>query len=190
MATASRDLTGEVPDPALFWRWVGRATRPVVGWMLTGVGALALLVGYLGISREAIVAKQIPYLISGGIGGLGLLILGAVFLGTEDVRRDTARLDRLESMVEQLHAALLIADPAAAREIVTAAPASSVITTKVDVAAPATDDVVVLPQGKSFHRAECPMVEGKPRAQTVPAGRASSSGLVPCRLCAPCSTSS
>jgi hypothetical protein len=183
MATESRDL----PDPALFWRWVGRATRPVVGWVLTGVGALALLVGYLGISREAIVAKQIPYLISGGIGGLALLIIGAVFLGTEDVRRDAARLDRLEAMVERLHAALLVADPDAARDIV-AAPATATM----DTTAPATPvpavngtGVVVLPQGRSFHRADCPMVEGKPKAQSVPAERASSRGLVPCRLCEP-----
>jgi hypothetical protein len=144
-----------------------------------------LLVGYLGISREAIVAKQIPYLISGGIGGLALLIIGAVFLGTEDVRRDAARLDRLESMVEQLHAALLVADPAAAREIVTA-PATVDVSTNgqggvldappTAAAAPSLpterDRVVVLPQGKSFHRADCPMVEGKAKAQALSYGRA------------------
>ena len=168
----------ELPDPALFWRWVGRATRPVVGWVLTGLGALALLIGYLGISREAIVAKQIPYLISGGIGGLALLIIGAVFLGTEDVRRDAARLDRLEAMVEQLHAALLVADPVAAEEIMTSGQADTAMTT-------GAPGVVVLPQGKSFHRGDCPMVDGKPAAESVPVERATSRGLVPCRLCTP-----
>jgi hypothetical protein len=186
MATHTNDL----PDPALFWRWVGRATRPVVGWVLTGIGALALLIGYLGISREAIVAKQIPYLISGGIGGLALLIIGAVFLGTEDVRRDAARLDRLETMVEQLHAALLVADPSTPP--LTDFPAGD----RPDGADPAERSVegavsangtgvVVLPQGRSFHRADCPMVDGKPKAQAVPAERATSRGLVPCRLCEP-----
>jgi hypothetical protein len=192
MATHTDDL----PDPALFWRWVGRATRPVVGWVLTGIGALALLIGYFGISREAIVAKQIPYLISGGIGGLALLIIGAVFLGTEDVRRDAARLDRLETMVEQLHAALLVADPSTP-------PLASDLTDFSSPSRPERPDavessvegavstngagtgVVVLPQGRSFHRADCPMVEGKPKAQAVPADRATSRGLVPCRLCEP-----
>jgi hypothetical protein len=187
--------TNELPDPALFWRWVGRATRPVVGWVLTGIGALALLIGYLGISREAIVAKQIPYLISGGIGGLALLIIGAVFLGTEDVRRDAARLDRLEAMVEQLHAALLVADPStpplddlsAGNRPEGADHAKSSVEGAASASANGTDGggVVVLPQGRSFHRADCPMVDGKPKAQAVPAERATSRGLVPCRLCEP-----
>jgi hypothetical protein len=187
--------TNELPDPALFWRWVGRATRPVVGWVLTGIGALALLIGYLGISREAIVAKQIPYLISGGIGGLALLIIGAVFLGTEDVRRDAARLDRLETMVEQLHAALLVADPStpplgdlsSGNRPEGADHAKSSVEGAASASANGTDGggVVVLPQGRSFHRADCPMVDGKPKAQAVPAERATSRGLVPCRLCEP-----
>jgi hypothetical protein len=190
MATHTDDL----PDPALFWRWVGRATRPVVGWVLTGIGALALLIGYLGISREAIVAKQIPYLISGGIGGLALLIIGAVFLGTEDVRRDAARLDRLETMVEQLHAALLVADPSTPPLTGDLTDFSAGIgPERADSAQSSVEGavssngtgVVVLPQGRSFHRADCPMVEGKPKAQAVPAERATSRGLVPCRLCEP-----
>ena len=193
MATATaptRHETPELPDPALFWRWVGRATRPVVGWVLTGVGALALLVGYLGISREAIVAKQIPYLISGGIGGLALLIIGAVFLSTEDVCRDAARLDRLERMVEELHAALLVAerpaDVAAAPGSREADPSESSVGGTADAVIDAPGaGVIVLPQGKSFHRVECAMVEDKPKATVVAPERATARGLVPCRLCEP-----
>jgi hypothetical protein len=81
-------------------------------------------------------------------------------------------------MVEQLHAALLVADPVAADEIMTSAAADTVMVT-------AADGVVVLPQGKSFHRGDCPMVEGKPAAESLPLERATSRGLSPCRLCAP-----
>ena len=95
------------PDPRLLWRWVGRASRPWVGWVFIGLGALLVLLGYLGVSREAIVEKQIPYLVSGGIGGVLLCVVGAYFLGTEELRKDSGRLDRLEPMVEELHAALL-----------------------------------------------------------------------------------
>ena len=70
-STEPRD--SEMPDPALFWKWVRRATRPVWGWILVGLGLLLVLFGYLGISREALVAKQLPYLISGGILGLALV---------------------------------------------------------------------------------------------------------------------
>src|SRR2546423_9205968 len=97
----------ELPDPALFWRWVGRATRPVVGWVLAGLGVIAILIGYLGISRESLVAKQLPYLISGGIGGIALVGAGAALIATEDLRRFRARLDRLAAMVGDLHGVLL-----------------------------------------------------------------------------------
>src|SRR2546421_5825231 len=97
----------ELPDPALFWRWVGRATRPVGGWVLAGLGVIAILVGYLGISRESLVAKQLPYLISGGIGGIALVGAGAALIATEDLRRFRTRLDRLEAMVGDLHSVLL-----------------------------------------------------------------------------------
>src|SRR3954453_16433083 len=97
----------ELPDPALFWRWVGKATRPVIGWVLLGVGALIILIGWIGVSGTPVVAKQIPYVVSGGIGGVLLAILGAYFLGTEELRKDSGRLDRLERMVDELHEVLL-----------------------------------------------------------------------------------
>src|SRR5437868_516003 len=97
----------DLPDPALFWRWVGKATRPVIGWVLLGVGALIILIGWIGVSGTPVVAKQIPYVVSGGIGGVLLAILGAYFLGTEELRKDSGRLDRLERMVDELHEVLL-----------------------------------------------------------------------------------
>src|SRR5438270_10563605 len=104
---ATRARAPELPDPALFWRWVHRATRPVWGWTLVGVGFLLVLIGYLGVSREALVAKQLPYLISGGIGGIALVGFGAMLVGTEDLKRTYERIDRLEDLVADLHAALL-----------------------------------------------------------------------------------
>src|SRR5688572_5506531 len=95
------------PDPRFLWRWLARASRPWVGWVFIAVAVVAVVAGYLGVSREAVVAKQIPYLVSGGIGGVLLAVVGAYFLGTEELRRDSGRLDRLERMVEELHGALL-----------------------------------------------------------------------------------
>ena len=101
------DERTDEPDPRVLWRWIGDALRPWVGWILIGAGALCMLMGYLGVSREAIPAKQIPYLVSGGIGGIFLAVVGAYFLGTQEMRNDSGRLDRLERMVEDLHQALL-----------------------------------------------------------------------------------
>src|SRR3954469_10716128 len=97
----------DLPDPALFWRWVGKATRPVIGWVLLGLAALFILFGWIGVSGTPVVAKQIPYVVSGGIAGVFLAIAGAYFLGTEELRKDSGRLDRLERMVLELHQTLL-----------------------------------------------------------------------------------
>src|SRR3989442_11346476 len=104
----------DVPDAALFWRWAGRAGRPAVGWILVGAGALAILIGYFGLADRVLVAEQLPYLISGGIGGIALVIVGGVILATNDVRRDADRVDAMENaiadlqtMVGDLHQALV-----------------------------------------------------------------------------------
>jgi hypothetical protein len=165
----------DMPDPALFWRWVGRATRPVVGWVLAGLGVIAILIGYLGISRESVVAKQLPYLISGGIGGIALVGAGAALIATEDLRRFRTRLDRLESMVGDLHAVLLSRSDAPSDNGQRAnAPASG-----------ERRGLVALPTGKSFHRADCVMVEGKAGVQSISASAARKRQLEPCRLCEP-----
>src|SRR3954469_17884247 len=97
----------EEPDAALFWRWVWDSLRPVLGYVLMGFGLLALFLGWYGVSGESVVAKQLPYLASGGLLGLALVVLGGRFMTMQDLRRDSGRLDRLETMVNELHAALL-----------------------------------------------------------------------------------
>src|SRR4051794_40336190 len=101
------DRADERPDSAALWRWLWASTRPYLGYVLIAVGALLLLAGYLGVSREVIVARQIPYLVSGGLVGLGLITIGGRLLLIEDLRRDSGRLDRLEKAVLELHQVLL-----------------------------------------------------------------------------------
>jgi hypothetical protein len=177
--TEGKSRAPELPDPALFWKWVGRATRPVWGWILVGVGFLLVLIGYLGISREALVAKQLPYLISGGIGGLALVGFGAMLVGTEDLKRAYERIDHLEDLVADLHAVLL------------SRPDAPVLSANGEAAAqhrPGTSDAVTLlalPGGQSYHRSDCSMVQGKDDAEAVTASAARRQGLKPCRMCEP-----
>jgi hypothetical protein len=169
----------EMPDPALFWKWVGRATRPVWGWILVGLGLLLILIGYLGISREALVAKQLPYLISGGIGGIALVGFGAMLVGTEDLKRTQERIDQLEDLVADLHGVLLSRADA------------PVLSSNGDSAGPVAQPesagatLMALPGGQSYHRADCSMIEGKREARPVTASAARRQGLKPCRLCEP-----
>ena len=78
--------TDEHPSPAVFWRWVWVSTRPYLGYVLIGVGVLLILFGYLGVSREVYVGRQIPYVVSGGLLGVAAVTLGSRLLLIEDLR--------------------------------------------------------------------------------------------------------
>lgn len=159
------------PDPRALWRWVGAAVRPWLGWILVGIGALLMLLGYFGVSREALPAKQIPYLVSGGIGGMFLAVLGAYFLGTQELRRDSGRLDRVERMVEELHDALLQRPDAPTRNGTTAP-------------VPGSRRVLAVPGADLYHRVTCEVVAGKD-AESLTPGAAQKQGLRPCPVCSP-----
>ena len=53
-----RPLTDDDPDPRLLWQWVAQAARPWLGWILIAAAALLMLLGYFGVSREALPAKH------------------------------------------------------------------------------------------------------------------------------------
>lgn len=168
------------PDPRVLWRWVNAAVRPWLGWILVGVGALMMLLGYLGVSREALPAKQIPYLVSGGIGGMFLAVIGAYFLGTQALRDDSGRLDRLEQMVQELHLALLRRPDA---PDVTALTETIHLNGTTGRLAPARK-VVAVEGGELFHRASCAMVRDKEAEELTPV-TARKRGLRPCPACTP-----
>ena len=69
--------------------------------VLTVLGIVVVLVGYLGVRNEADVALQIPYLLSGGLGGLALVGLGALGLLQHQLRVQSRHNARL---VEELEA--------------------------------------------------------------------------------------
>lgn len=182
--TAEPETVDELPDPRLLWRWVGKATRPVVGWVLIGVGALAILIGYFGVSREALVAKQIPYLVSGGITGMVLVAIGAFFLGTEDLRKQLARLDRIERQVNELHRALLVPLDLAQVDEITAVGAETLPVADSGTGSTGDAHFVALTSGQTFHRPDCRMIEGKPAERLTPSV-VKRRKLAPCRLCEP-----
>jgi len=166
----------EIPDGALFWRWVGKATRPVIGWVLLGLGALFILIGWIGVSGTPILAKQIPYVVSGGIAGVFLAVAGAYFLGTEELRKDSGRLDRLERMVEELHLALLTREDA---PVVQAAPDGAAATTN------GKASYVALAGSDTYHRSDCAMVASKSNTAVLAPSTIRRRNLKPCGLCSP-----
>ena len=67
----------------------------VAAGALTIVGVVAVLIGYLGVRDESDVALQVPYLVSGGLGGLALIGLGALALIQYQMRIQARRFTEL-----------------------------------------------------------------------------------------------
>lgn len=68
----------------------------------TALGFLLIFLGWDGAAEKDFVAGQIPYVISGGLTGLGLVFAGIAMALVEAQRRDTARiLAKLDQLIEQ-----------------------------------------------------------------------------------------
>jgi hypothetical protein len=156
--------------------WVWSAIRPVFGWVLAGLGALALFLGWYGVSGEALTAKQLPYLVSGGLTGIALVIFAGVFLATEDIRRQLSRVDDLERKLDDLYGLFVEELAAPTAPAVRGAPAAA----KTAAAA-----LVALPAGSSYHRADCALVTGKTNVASVDGKAIRARKLRPCRVCDP-----
>ncbi|HWB36166.1 MAG TPA: hypothetical protein VHA75_09090, partial [Rugosimonospora sp.] len=63
-------------------------------------GVIGLIVSWAGISDEVFAARQLPYLLSGGIGGLFLLGVGATLWLSADLRDEWHKLDRIERRLD------------------------------------------------------------------------------------------
>ena len=71
-------------------------------WLCVIGGAVALLVGYLGVSDTLNTGEQLPYVVSGGMVGLFLLGLGALLWLSADLRDEWRKLDELDQRLAAL----------------------------------------------------------------------------------------
>jgi hypothetical protein len=78
------------------WQWARAQWDRVSAWVLISLGGLAVVLGWLGVRTEALTQKQIPYVISGGIGGLVLVAVGAMLWLSADLRDEWRKLDAIE----------------------------------------------------------------------------------------------
>ena len=90
-------------------------------WLCVIAGAIALVIGYFGVSGTLETGKQIPYVVSGGLVGLFLLGLGALLWLSADLRDEWRKLDRLERAVLGTGPEIDASDAATAR-VTAAAP--------------------------------------------------------------------
>lgn len=81
------------------------------------VALIVLLVGYLGVSGTEFVAEQLPYVVSGGLVGLALVVTSATLWISADLRDEWRKLDVLDARLERAlgtasAAPLVVADAA------------------------------------------------------------------------------
>jgi hypothetical protein len=179
-ATGSRSTSRLVVD-------VVRALR---GWVVIAAGGVLLLSCYLGVSAETNPGLQLPYLASGGLTGLALILIGCALLITDRLESAqatgaSAAQARLAEQVDDLHALMIAAANAAPAAAAPAVPAPAPAAAAAPAPAPVDDgSVYAVPGGRTFHRPDCELLAGK-AAQRVDPAQAATRELSPCSVCAP-----
>lgn len=159
------------PDPTL---------RPARLAMYLGVvalvlGAIALIAGYNGAATNPIVEAQIPYVISGGLAGLALIVIGGISVAASVILRVTGEIrNELHATRDAFTQANRVASSVAAAIRPESIPASA-----------SNGSVLVSSGGSSYHRSDCRLVERAESVEKVPRADATSQGLHPCRICNP-----
>ena len=85
----------------------------VLGGLALALGLVAIVLGWYGSAQSTLAFEQTPYVISGGLLGVGLIVLGGftyfsywltclVRENRETARRTAAHQDRLEDLLSQL----------------------------------------------------------------------------------------
>lgn len=86
---------GETVDAAFLRRQWDR----IAAWCCVVVGAMALLIGWMGVSDTPYPAEQIPFVISGGIGGVFLLGVGAMLWISADIHDEWRKLEEIDELL-------------------------------------------------------------------------------------------
>ena len=135
-------------------------------------GFIAIFLGWNGAASYDRVPAQFPWLISGGITGLALVVIGSSLIVVENNRRDRAL---LRASVEEIRLLL---------EHAPAIPASNGFA-PATVAAPVLPADAVVAGSSSYHDPSCRLVTDRPDLDLIPRDDAESRELTPCRICNP-----
>ncbi len=135
-------------------------------------GFVAIFLGWNGAASYDRVPAQFPWLISGGVTGLALVVIGAALLIVENNRRDRAV---LMALLEEVRLGLEHSPPAAA--------ANGFARPTQPVAAISAD--MVIAGASSFHDQGCRLVADRPDLEPISRAEAEERDLTACRICNP-----
>jgi hypothetical protein len=145
--------------------WGRLASQLGVAYWVAGL--VLVFLGWNGAASWNSVPAQVPYLISGGLAGLCLVVIGAAVVIVQNARADRAA---LQSTLLELQQVLgRVSDGGA------------------PVAGGSTGGAAeaVVAGSSSFHRPSCRLAEGQSGLRTMSIAAATSEGLTPCRACDP-----
>jgi hypothetical protein len=77
--------------------WLRANWDRALAWLLIVVGLVVLYVGWERSSDEVYPAAQLPFIVSGGIGGALLVVLGATLLISADLRDQWHKLHEIST---------------------------------------------------------------------------------------------
>ncbi|HVF06903.1 MAG TPA: hypothetical protein VNA20_18845 [Frankiaceae bacterium] len=133
--------------------------------ILIALGLLAVALGWNGAAGTALTAAQFPYLLSGGILGLSLIVLGSSLMIVKAHREDRARIERkLDEVIDAIGGAGFGGGGAQAPTDLTG---------------------LVVAGSASYHTPDCRLVDGREDTQYLTPEEARARFLAPCRVCQP-----
>ena len=153
---------------ASLWQDADRRVRlaRILGFVLVTAGHVVIAVAWNGSASINFVQGQMPYLLSGGFLGLGMILTGCVLLLLATIRAEREIVTDLFSDMSRL----------LGRNLARAQFSSN--------GAGDADGQVVAAQS-TYHRAECKVLVGKEGLTNVTIQQAQAEGLEPCRVCDP-----
>jgi len=145
-----------------------------IGLLVIGLGWNGMAGGGGEVNGVPNLNAQLPWLLSGGILGLALVVFGASMIVVHNARNDRAR---LEAKLDEVAQAI-----ARGTTTTTAYPVERAATaTKATTGAGG----VFVAGASAYHDASCRLVQGRDDVTMVTSGEAEVQGLKPCRVCKP-----
>ena len=144
-------------------RGVGAGVRNtrILGIMLVVLGGVAIGLGWSGMARRDCSQCQLPYLLSGGAAGLGLIVIGSVLFILAQFR---VAQESFRSQVRQINQAMV---------------------RMAGLQGGGGNGHAVVAGQSTYHRPECRLVQGKSGLERMAPETAALQGLTACRVCNP-----
>ena len=143
----------------------------IIGAALVGVGIPLIILGWYGAAHTPYTFEQIPYMISGGLLGLALTVLGGLFYFaywmTRQVHETRRQSDQTEQVYRRIEAMMSANGHGVATPATSSSPAAMFVSTG---------------RGSMFHRPDCVVVKGRSDVRAVTGDE---KGLKPCKICDP-----